>query len=184
MTRYKMRERLFALGDDFYIENDAGQRVFHVDGKLLTLRGRLVFKDADGNELCEIRERLISIRDTIEIRCDGELVATVRKNLINFLRDRYKLDMRQSEDVVIIGSILDHDYRFERNGETIARVSKKWFALRDTYGVEIQPGEIDVIILAATVAIDRLVHDEEEEADTKRRGEEKEKEKDKKPKDE
>ena len=32
--------------------------------------------------------------------------------------------------------------------------------MRDTYGVEIEPGEDDALVLAITVAIDRMSHDE------------------------
>ena len=32
-TKYQMREKVFAIGDDYWIENDAGERAFKVDGK-------------------------------------------------------------------------------------------------------------------------------------------------------
>ena len=40
----------------------------------------------------------------------------------------------------------------------MAEVSKKWFRLRDTYGVEIAPGQNDVLILAITVCVDMMAH--------------------------
>ena len=40
----------------------------------------------------------------------------------------------------------------------MAEVSKKWFRVRDTYGVEVAPGQNDIVILAATVAIDIMAH--------------------------
>ena len=38
----------------------------------------------------------------------------------------------------------------------MAETSKKWFRLCDSYGVEIEPGQNDILILAATVAIDMI----------------------------
>ena len=38
----------------------------------------------------------------------------------------------------------------------IARISKKWFRVRETYGVEIAEGEDDALLLAITVCIDAL----------------------------
>jgi hypothetical protein len=32
-------------------------------------------------------------------------------------------------------------YEIKRDGDVIAPVSKRWFRLRETYGIEIQPGE-------------------------------------------
>ena len=37
-TRYKLQRKLFAIGEDFWIENDRGEAVFKVDGKALSLR--------------------------------------------------------------------------------------------------------------------------------------------------
>ena|SRR5689334_8573511 len=67
MTSYRVRQKLVAIGDDFWIEDDCGQRVFKVDGKALRLRKTLVFEDADGKELCTVQERKLRIRDSMEI---------------------------------------------------------------------------------------------------------------------
>ncbi len=40
----------------------------------------------------------------------------------------------------------------------VAEVSKQWFTLADTYGVQISQGEDDVLILASTVVIDMACH--------------------------
>ena len=47
----------------------------------------------------------------------------------------------------------------ERDGETVAEVSRRWFRVRDTYGIEVAPGEDDALILAAAVCIDEMSHD-------------------------
>ncbi len=42
-NRYQMRQKLVSFGDDFYIENSAGQKVFKVDGKMLRVRDTFSF---------------------------------------------------------------------------------------------------------------------------------------------
>jgi hypothetical protein len=32
-TKYRMREKVFAIGDDFWVENEEGEHAFKVDGK-------------------------------------------------------------------------------------------------------------------------------------------------------
>ena len=59
----------------------------------------------------------------------------------------------------ISGDILDHEYRVDSEGERIAEVSKKWFDIRDTYGVEISQGQDNALILAIAVSIDQMAHD-------------------------
>jgi uncharacterized protein YxjI len=38
--KYQMREEMFAIGDDYWIETDSGRRAFKVDGKALRIRRR------------------------------------------------------------------------------------------------------------------------------------------------
>jgi uncharacterized protein YxjI len=157
--RYQMREKLASIGDDFWIENGAGQRVFKVDGKALRVRETLKIRDAQGAEVAEIQEKLLAVRDTMDIARDGQTIATVKKALITPLRGRFAVKLAGGADMDVRGNILDHDYKIEQGGRPIADVSKKWFRVRDTYGVDIQPGQDDALILAITVVIDQMTSD-------------------------
>jgi len=158
-TRYQMRQKIFALGQDFFIENEQGQKVFKVDGKVLRVRDTLHFKDMQGNTLCQIQQKIVRIRDTMDIDGpDGNAIASVKKALITPLRDRWTVKVGNGPDLSVQGNILDHEYRIEEGRTKIAEVSKKWFRLRDTYGVEVAPGQNDAVILAVTVAIDMMAH--------------------------
>ena len=148
-TRYRMRQKLVAFGDDFWIENEAGQRTFKVDGKMLRVRDTLFFEDMQGQTLCKIQEKLLRVRDTKTIEGpNDEPLATVRKALITPLRDRWTVKIGDGPDLDVQGNILDHQYTIEEGGRKIAEVSKKWFRLADTYGVQIEPGQNDIVILA------------------------------------
>jgi uncharacterized protein YxjI len=57
------------------------------------------------------------------------------------------------------GNIVDHEYKIERDGDEIAEVSRRWFRVRDTYGVEIDPGQDAALILATVVCIDQMTQD-------------------------
>ena len=158
-NRYQMRQKLIAFGDDFYIENEAGQRVFKVDGKVLRVRDTLKFKDMRGNVLCQIQERMLRIKDVMAIEDEqGNMIAEVKKALITPLRDRWTVKIRDGADLDVQGNILDHEYEITEGRRKIAEVSKKWFRVRDTYGVEIAPDQEDVVILAVTVALDNMAH--------------------------
>jgi uncharacterized protein YxjI len=156
-NRYQMREKMVAIGDDFWIENAAGQRTYKVDGKALRVRDTLKFEDAHGNELCNIQERKVRVKDTMKIEGPGgETLATVKKALITPIRDRWEINVEGGPDLEIQGNIVDHEYQIEEGRTKVAEVSKKWFRVRDSYGVEIAPGQNDILILASTVAIDMM----------------------------
>jgi uncharacterized protein YxjI len=154
-NRYRMVEKLVSFGDDFYIQNDHGERAFKVDGKALRVRDTLVFRDMQGNKVCKIQQRIALIRDSMEIEGpDSQRLAMVHKAMITPIRDRYVVKVGDGPDLEVQGNILDHEYRIGN----VATVSKKWFRLRDTYGVEVAPEQNDVLILAAAVCIDQMAH--------------------------
>jgi len=153
--RFLMREKLLAIGDDFWIENDRGERAYKVNGKAFRLRQTFVLEDASGREVARIQERKLSIRDKVAIERGGDTVATVRKALVG-IRDRFAIDVERGDDMKSHGNVLDHEYEIERDGDTVATISKKWFRVRESYGVDIAPGEDASLILAITVAIDSL----------------------------
>jgi uncharacterized protein YxjI len=155
-TKYRMREKLFAIGDDYWIENEEGERAFKVNGKALRMRKTFVLEDPSGAELFKVQERTLHIRDTMSIERDGETVATVKKALITPLRERFSIEVEDGDDLEAKGNIVDHEYKIERGGDRVAEVSKRWFRVRETYGIEIAPGQDDALILAATVCIDQM----------------------------
>jgi uncharacterized protein YxjI len=149
-----MREKMFTIGDDFFIQNGAGQRVFKVDGKALRVRHTLLFEDAQGRELAAIKERMATVKDSMTIEKNGQPYAVVKKALLG-PRERYTVSI-PGGDLEVQGNILDHEYTFVRNGRKAAEVSKKWLRARDTYTIDVEPGEDDIIILASAVAIDSM----------------------------
>ena len=159
-TRYLLREKLLTFGDDFWIENDRGERIFLVDDKVLRVRDTVVIKDVHGNELLKLQKRLLRARDTMAIERDGDTVATVKKALITPLRDRFTVELEGGGRLDVEGDILDHEYQITRDGIPVANISKRWFRVRDTYGVAVVPGQNDALVLAVTVCIDHLTeHD-------------------------
>jgi uncharacterized protein YxjI len=161
-TRYKIRQKMLSIGDDFWIENQEGERVFKVDGKALRLRKTLYFEDMDGNKLCKIQERLLAIKDTMAVEDpDGNQMAVIKKGLIAPLGDHWTVNVRGGPDLDVQGNILDHEYSIMERRKKIAEVSKKWLSLTDTYGVEIDSGQNDILILALAIAIDMMSHDDD-----------------------
>jgi len=127
-----------------------------VDGKALRVRDTLILEDPGGAELFSVQEKKLHVRDTMEIEHDGRTVATIKKALVSPLRDRFSIAVEGGEDMEAKGNVVDHEYKVERGGHEVAEVSKRWFRVRDTYGIEIAPDQDDALILAVTVCIDQM----------------------------
>jgi uncharacterized protein YxjI len=150
---------MISIGDDYVIENDRGEHVFKLDGKALKIRKTIRFEDLDGRELCKIQERMLHLKDSMEIEDPaGHRMALVQKAMITPLRERWTVKVEDGPDLDVQGNVVDHEYTIERDGDRVAEVSKRWFRVRDTYGVEIAPGENDILILATAAVIDTMAH--------------------------
>ncbi len=156
--RYVMKQKLFAWGDDFTIKDAAGRDVFFVDGKAFSFGDQLSFQDMAGQELACIKQKVFSWGPTYELYRGGRLMATVKKELFTFFKCKFTVDVPGPDDLTAEGDFLHHEYAFTRAWVAVAGVSKKWFSWTDTYGVDIGEGADDVLILAATVAIDMICH--------------------------
>jgi uncharacterized protein YxjI len=74
-VRYVIREQMFRLGEDSDITDASGHPVFQVDGKVLTLRDRLIIRDRSGQEVAAVHRRLMAFRPTYEININGQPAA-------------------------------------------------------------------------------------------------------------
>jgi uncharacterized protein YxjI len=157
-NRLKIRERLFAFGDDFWVENARGGRVYLVDGKALRVRDTLLFKDLQGQERYKLQEKVARVRDTMTLyHADGSTAAVIKKAVITPLRERYSVDLPGQPGLETQGNIVHHEYTIEQAGRRVASISKSWFRVRDTYGIDVVPGTIDpLLVVAMTVAIDMI----------------------------
>ncbi|MET9220397.1 LURP-one-related/scramblase family protein [Streptomyces sp. NPDC088197] len=162
--KYVVREKMFAIGDDYWIEDEHGRRAFYVDGKVLRIRDTLELQDPDGNEVAVIRKKLVSLRDAMTIERDGDVLVTVRKKRLHLLRDVFRAELASGEELEVRGDIIDKEFDIEYEGERLARISRKWFTLRDAYAIDIEREDADAaMLIAVAVCVDRMVDKEHED---------------------
>jgi uncharacterized protein YxjI len=159
--RYLVQERVFSFTADFWIEDENGERVFFVDGKALSLRETFELRDASGNIRALIRKKLFAMRDTMDIEGRDGVIATVRPAFFSPIRHRYEVTLADGSRLEATGNFTDKDWELTGDGRLVGRISRQWFRIRDTYGVEVGPGEDDALVIAIAVCIDRIHEDEE-----------------------
>jgi uncharacterized protein YxjI len=159
INRYIMRQRVFAFGQDFFINNAAGQPVFKIDGKVRLVKESLKFRDMQGNLLYQLDERVIRIRESFDIlNANGQVVAKVHNAIVDPLRERFTIEIAGGQNLVTMGKVIWAQYDILRNGQPVAKISKQfsWIG-RDQYVVDVVQGEDDCLLLAVTVVIDMMV---------------------------
>jgi len=159
--RYVLRQKILSFGDDFTIRDEAGNDAFVVDGKAFSFGDKLSFQDTAGRELAFIKQKLFNFSPTYEIWRGGELAAVVKRELFSFFHHRFTVDVPGPDDLEAEGDFTDHEYEFRRGGRVVAVVSKRWFSWTDTYGIDVDDGEDDVLVLASAVVVDLACHGDE-----------------------
>jgi uncharacterized protein YxjI len=154
---YVIRERMFRLGEDSDITDEAGQPVLHVDGKVLSLHNRLILRDPAGREAGQVHRKLTALRPGYEISIDGKDVAEVRKHLLAPLGERFTIDVHGAGDMQISGDLFSHQFTIDRDGQVVATISKRWLSMTAGYAVDVAPVEDDVLILACVLALDLAI---------------------------
>ena len=159
INRYIMRQRIFAIGQDFNINDATGQPRFKIDGKVRVVKESLKFRDMQGNLLYKLDEKVLRIRKSFDILdANGRVVAKVHNAIVDPLRERFTIEIPGGEDMVTMGKVIWAQYDIRRGQREVAKISKQfsWIG-RDQYVVDVLQGEDDCLILAITVVIDMMV---------------------------
>ncbi|MFE9404603.1 LURP-one-related/scramblase family protein [Streptomyces sp. NPDC006530] len=149
--KYLVRDKIFAIGDDYWIETEDGRQAFLADGKALRLRDTLELKDPSGRVLITLRKKMFSLREAMTIERGDQPLATVRRKRLSLLRNHYRVSLVEGTELDVTGKILDREFTVEYDGELLAHVSRKWFRVRETYAVNVVREEADAALMIGVV---------------------------------
>ena len=153
MPVYQVQSRLVSVGRDYSVENDRGEVVYTIDGKVRFARTFLV-RDASGAPLLHVREKLLAIDPTFIVKKDGVEVARLRRTTTSgAMTDRFEIDAGATK--------MNASGSFHRGGVTIGSdhgkvgsVSRKPLtAVREVFHVSVVSDEDSALVLALAMAI-------------------------------
>ncbi len=162
--KYLVRDKMLALGDDYWIEDEDGRHAFLVDGKALRVKDKLELKDPDGQILITLREKLFSFRDAMTLERDGERLAVIRRKRFSLLRNHFRVTLVEGTELDVSGRILDREFKVEYDGELLALISRQWYRVRETYAVDVIREDADAaLLIAVAVCVIRMAEKERED---------------------
>lgn len=162
--RFLVRDRILGIGDDYWIEDEHGSKVFLVDGKAMRLRDTFELKDTQGRVLIDIHQKMFALRDTMVIERDGTALARIKRKRLSLLRHHYRVTMVDGTELDVSGKILDREFAVEYDGELLAVISRRWLHVRETYGVDVVREDADpALLIAVTVCVIHLAEKERED---------------------
>ncbi len=161
--KYLVRDKMLAIGDDYWIEDEDGRHAFLVDGKALRFRDTLELKDPDGRILITLREKLFALRDAMTLERDERRLAVIRKKRFSLLRNHYTVVLNEGTELDVSGRILDREFKVEYEGELLALISRQWYRVRETYAVDVVREDADAsLLIAVAVCVIRMAEKDRE----------------------
>jgi uncharacterized protein YxjI len=89
---------------------------------------------------------------------DGETIAKVHKKLFSPLHHKMLIELADGQEWTATGDIIEKNYVIESEQGVIAQTSRKWFRIRESYGIEIAHPDLP-LVLSVAVAVDELAED-------------------------
>lgn len=155
--QYMIRQKIFSLGDKFTIRDENERDAFLVKSQLLSFGKKLRIFDLNENEVCYIEQQLFKFMPQYNIYINGEMIANVKKRFALFKNDFEILS--DNANYYVEGEFLAHEFRIFNDRKLIGQVSKKFFSFTDTYGVQVDDDEDQVLVLSLAIVIDMVCHD-------------------------
>ena len=148
--RLLFKQRLFSWFDSYDIYTEDGSVCYTVKGQLAWGHLLKVY-DAQGHEVGEVRERLLSLLPKFEVSCGGQYLGCIRKEF-SLLRPRFNIDYNGWS---VQGDWMGWDYTITGpGGRCIATDSKELLRMTDTYVLEIKDPADALHVLLFALAMD------------------------------
>lgn len=154
--KFKIKQKMLSFADNFTIKDENENDRYMVKGKVFSLGSKLRLFDMIGNELVYIEQKLMKLLPEFHLFVNGQDVAKVKKEF-TLLKQKFNIDSTLGK-YTIDGNFFGWDFTINKDGRPAAVVSKKFFALSDTYGVDVAEGENEAFMLALVIVIDQVLH--------------------------
>ncbi|PNE41110.1 LURP-one-related/scramblase family protein [Streptomyces noursei] len=157
--RYLVRDRMLAFHEEAWVETEHREKLLKVNRKLFRLRTTFDFVDTQGNQVASIVKKTLTLHHTILIKQNGELVGRISKRAFGFFGDRFKASLTDGRRVRIVGSFWDREFDILYDGTCLARISRRWFSIRDAYAVDVMSEPDALLLIVLAVCVDHTLED-------------------------
>lgn len=145
-----IKQRVFSWGDKYDIYDETGNVRYFVKGEVFSFGHQLHVFDAFGNEIGQIHQKLFTFTPTFEIVVNGNVCGQIRKRF-TFFSNKYDIDFN---GWYVEGNFLGWDYDVYEAGRPIVHISKELFHWGDTYVIDFENPQDEMMGMLLVVAID------------------------------
>lgn len=145
-----IKERLFSWFDSYDVYNADNLTEYTVQGQLAWGHCLKIY-DKNQNEIGMVKEVILTWLPKFELYLSQRYIGSVERKL-SFFTPQYSITCN---NWYVKGDILGWNYTvYDRNGRTVATVSKQLLNWTDTYVIDVKNPEDALVALMLVIAID------------------------------
>ncbi len=150
--KFKIKKNMWSLKGNYHVVNEQDVEILHAEGKPLSLRKKYIVKNVEGEELFYIRQKLLTFQPTFFISKNGKDLFKIVKSF-SFKPEIFVESLEDPDAFYVEGNFWGFEFKFFQDGREFAYVSKDIWKMTDTYGVAIEDGKDDQLILTVVIII-------------------------------
>lgn len=156
LKKLYIKQKVFSIGEKFTVTDDLQNPRYYVEGSFFKIPKSFTIFNEQQRPIAEITKKVFSLLPKFFVEVHGQEAIVLEKHF-TFFKARYSIS---AEGIDVDGNWWDMDFVVNRNGKRIAEIHKKWISWGDTYEVVIYEEDLDDLIIALVVAIDRVKADD------------------------
>lgn len=145
-----IKQRVFSWGEKFDIYDEQGNVKYFVKGEIFSFGHKLHVYDAYDREIGGVYEKLLTFPKQFEIVLGGSVRGYITKQF-TFFWQKYDVDFNGWH---VDGDFLDWEYDVFSGNRPIIHISKQWLSWGDTYVIDFENPEDEIMGLMLVLAID------------------------------
>lgn len=154
MTELLIKQRVFSWTDTYDVYDSNEEPKYFIEAEWLTIGHKIhIYNKRTGDEVAFIRQRLFRFFPAAEITVGGRVLGEITKEF-SFFTPRYSIDYNGWD---VQGNLFGWDYSVvNRNGYSVATISKEPFHWGDTYVLSVNDDKDEIEALVTVIAIDMI----------------------------
>lgn len=155
MPRYQLSQKFLSIAGRFEVKDIDGNLKYIATGKFFSITKSFNVTTESGKHVAVIKQKLFSFRPTFYVHLSNGTRVKVMKTFLPLFKSQFLVTYDDIE-IIASGNFLTHEFNFTLNNVVIAQVSKKWFSLTDSYGLEVVKAEHSELAICILLVIDAI----------------------------
>ena len=163
--KYVIKNKIVSFGGSSTVQDDAGNDLFFVKGKIFTFTRKKFIQTVDGETKYIVRNKFfhILLPKVFILDPEGNILLTIKKHSLFSFRQSFDI-LSDKFNITIQGDFIGRHYDILDNGVPVAHVRRNFNLVKDSFWLETEMTENAPFYIAFVIALDNYYDKIQEES--------------------